>query len=157
MQNNKVKERRTVKYMNDNKKANVAQYQSLELWLNECYGCDRKGKYDCIRQFIINERIPLANFCVKRTILDSKWVEEARRVKNSLGIDLPFVRLTNKKGEVITMNFAQWKQAYWEATGKLEPKSELMEKKPKQKRKVKTTNIKRKQTKNTKMTNEEEV
>lgn len=143
--------------MDKEKNTNVAQYESLELWLNECYGCDRKGKYDTIRRFVIDNRIPLANFSVKRAILDPKWLEEARMIENSLGIKMPFVRLKDKKGEIITMNFTEWKKAYQQATGRIEPKPiiKAKEEEPKKaKKKIKTTkktNMKKKETKTVKI------
>ena len=145
--------------MDKEKNTNVAQYESLELWLNECYGCDRKGKYDSIRRFVIDNRIPLANFSVKRAILDPKWLEEARMIENSLGIKMPFVRLKDKKGEIITMNFTEWKKAYQQATGRIEPKPAIKPKEEKEepkktRQRVKTTkktNMKKKETKTVKI------
>ena len=142
--------------MDKEKNNNVAQYESLELWLNECYGCDRKGKYDTIRRFVIDNRIPLANFSVKRAILDPKWLEEARMIENSLGIKMPFVRLKDKKGEIITMNFTGWKKAYQQATGRIESKPIIKQKEEpkKAKKKIKTTkktNMKKKETKTVKI------
>ena len=143
--------------MDKEKNTNVAQYESLELWLNECYGCDRKGKYDSIRRFVIDNHIPLASFSVKRAILDPKWLEEARMIENSLGIKMPFVRLKDKKGEIITMNFTEWKKAYQQATGRIEPKPVIKpkeEESKKTKKKIKTTkktNMKKKDTKTVKI------
>lgn len=144
--------------MDKEKNTNVAQYVSLELWLNECYGCDRKGKYDPIRRFVIDNNIPLANFSVKRAILDPKWLEEARMLESSLGIKMPFVRLKDNKGEIITMNFTEWKKAYQQATGRIEPKPVIKPKeetkKANTKKKIKTTkktNMKKKETKTVKI------
>lgn len=141
--------------MDKEKNTNVAQYESLELWLNECYGCDRKGKYDAIRRFVIDNHIPLANFSVKRAILDPKWLEEARMIESSLGIKMPFVRLKDKKGVIITMDFEEWKKVYQQATGRIEPKPEIKKEEPiKTRKRVKTTkkmNMKKKEAKTVKI------
>ena len=141
--------------MDKEKNTNVAQYVSLELWLNECYGCDRKGKYDPIRRFILDNHIPMANFSVKRAILSPEWLEEAKRLEDSLNIKMPFVRLKDSKGVITTMDFEEWKKVYQQATGRIEPKPEIKSEEPKKARKrVRTTkkmNMKKKEAKTVKI------
>ena len=80
------------------KNTNVAQYEKVELWANDCYSCDRHNKYQLIRRFILDKQIPLANYVVIRPILDLRWQKQAEQIKNSYGINMPFVMLKDKKG-----------------------------------------------------------
>lgn len=75
----------------------------IELWLNECYGCDRKGKFDPLHRFILDNNIPLGNFIVKRTILKPEWQKEAEQS----GVELPALKIIGEKGVEI-VNYKEW-------------------------------------------------
>lgn len=49
----------------------------ITLYLKECYGCDRNGKYDPLRRFILDHKVKLTNLVIKRVELDLDWQKEA--------------------------------------------------------------------------------
>ena len=71
---------------------------------------------------------------IKRIETDPEWQEEA----NSIGLDLPFLRITKKDGEVENIDYKEWAK-------RIERKA---------KRKVKTTNLTKSATKNQSLINE---
>lgn len=108
----------------------------VELWLNECYGCDRKGKYDPLRRFILDNQIPLKAFEVKRIILSKEWTEQAE----SIGIEPPFVGIEDDKGVTY--------MSYDELLKQIHEQMEQPKEEPKPKTiKKKTASVKRKETK----------
>lgn len=122
----------------------------IELWTNDCYGCDRYGKYDAIRRYVIESGIPLQNFAVKRVILNPDWQQEAE----SLGVEVPFVKFINEKGEKMTIpysNFEKGDYIDWkrDEDGKIEVIDESEDIKVVKVRKKKTTSIKKKEVKTT--------
>lgn len=71
---------------------------------------------------------------IKRIETDPEWQEEAK----SIGLDLPFLRITTKDGEVENIDYKEWEK-------KIERKA---------KRKMKTTSLKKSATKNQSLINE---
>lgn len=122
----------------------------VELWTNDCYGCDRHGKYDAVRDWVIKNGLPLANFAVKRIVLNPDWQQKAEQI----GIEPPFVKFITEKGETI-MSYEQFKQddyIDWERSEdgkKIEVADESEPKKVVKVRKKKTATIKKKETKTT--------
>lgn len=76
----------------------------IELWTKDCYGCDRHGKYTAIRQYIIDNNIPLKNFKVKRIQLDPNWTREAL----TFDVELPLLRFEQDDGEIKMINYDEW-------------------------------------------------
>lgn len=76
----------------------------IELWTKDCYGCDRHGKYTAIRQYIIDNHIPLKNFEVKRIQLDPRWTKEAI----AFDVELPLLRFDDEKGNITMINYDEW-------------------------------------------------
>lgn len=106
----------------------------IELYHKHCYSCDRFNDFGTLRQFIITERLPLDTLVIKRIETDPEWQEEAK----SIGLDLPFLRITTKDGEVRNIDYKEWAK-------KIERRA---------KRKVKTTSLKKSATKNQSLINE---
>lgn len=111
-----------------------AKIERIELFHKNCFGCDKHNRFEQIRQFIINERLPLDTLWIKRIETDPEWQEEAKNI----GLDLPFLRITTKDGEVENIDYKEWAK-------KIERKA---------KRKVKTTSLKKSATKNQSLINE---
>lgn len=76
----------------------------ITLYLKECYGCDRKGKFDPIRRFVLDHQIKLANFMPKRIELNPTWQEEAL----SLDMELPALVFENEDGEREAMPYSEF-------------------------------------------------
>lgn len=122
----------------------------IELWTNDCYGCDRHGKYDAIRHYVLENGIPLQNFAVKRVILNPDWQAEAE----SLAVEVPFVKFINEKGEKMVIpysNFEKGDFVDWERNDehKIEILNEDEDVKVVKVRKKKTAVVKKKATKTT--------
>lgn len=81
-----------------------AKIERIELFHKNCFGCDRHNRFEHIRQFIINERLPLDTLWIKRIETDPEWQEEAKNI----GLDLPFLRITMKNGEVVNIDYDEW-------------------------------------------------
>ena len=82
----------------------INQDTKVTLYLKECYGCDRAGKYTPLHQFIINHQIKLTNFIVKRIELNPIWQQEA----NSFDIELPLVVFENEDGEREAITYSEF-------------------------------------------------
>lgn len=108
----------------------MSEIDRIELYHNHCYSCDKFNDFGTLRQFIITERLPLDTLIIKRIETDPEWQEEA----NSIGLDLPFLRITKKDGEVENIHYKEW-------ANRIE-------------RKVKTTSVKKSATKNQSLINE---
>lgn len=76
----------------------------IELWTKDCYGCERNGRYTAIRQYIIDNGIPLKNFSVKRIQLDPNWTKEAL----ASDVELPLIRFEEDNGGVKMVNYDEW-------------------------------------------------
>lgn len=76
----------------------------IELYHKHCYSCDKFNDFGTLRQFIITERLPLDTLVIKRIETDPEWQEEAKNI----GLDLPFLRITMKNGEVVNINYDEW-------------------------------------------------
>ena len=76
----------------------------VTLYLKECYGCDRTGKFDPIRRFILDRHIKLANFIVKRIELNPTWQQEALL----LDMELPAVVFENEDGDREAMPYSEF-------------------------------------------------
>lgn len=76
----------------------------ITLYLKECYGCDRKGKFDPIRRFILDHQIKLANFIPKRIELNPTWQEEALL----LDMELPALVFENEDGDRKAMTYSEF-------------------------------------------------
>lgn len=81
-----------------------AKIERIELFHKNCFGCDRHNRFEHIRQFIINERLPLDTLWIKRIETDPEWQEEAKNI----GLDLPFLRITMKNGTVKNITYEEW-------------------------------------------------
>ena len=82
----------------------INQDTKVTLYLKECYGCDRAGKYTPLHQFIINNQIKLTNFTVKRVELNPDWQQEA----SSFDIELPLVVFENEDGEREAITYSEF-------------------------------------------------
>lgn len=112
----------------------MSEIDRIELYHKHCYSCDKFNDFSTLRLFIITERLPLDTLIIKRIETDPEWQEEA----NSIGLDLPFLRITKKDGEVENIDYKEWAK-------RIERKA---------KRKVKTTSVKKSATKNQSLINE---
>lgn len=112
----------------------MSEIDRIELYHKHCYSCDKFNDFSTLRQFIITERLPLDTLIIKRIETDPEWQEEA----NSIGLDLPFLRITKKDGEVENIDYKEWAK-------RIERKA---------KRKVKTTSLAKSATKNQSLINE---
>ena len=74
------------------------------LYIKGCYGCDRDNKYGPIHQFVIDKRIPLGNFSVRRIELDPDWQEFVKK----LDIELPIVLFENADGNQLAINYDEF-------------------------------------------------
>lgn len=81
-----------------------AKIERIELFHKLCFGCDRHNKYDILRQYIINERLPLDTLWIKRVETNPEWQEEAKNI----GLDLPFLRITMRNGTVKNITYEEW-------------------------------------------------
>lgn len=81
-----------------------AKIERIELFHKFCFGCDRHNKYDILRQYIINERLPLDTLWIKRVETNPEWQEEAKNI----GLDLPFLRITMRSGTVKNITYEEW-------------------------------------------------
>lgn len=81
-----------------------AKIERIELFHKFCFGCDRHNKYDILRQYIIDERLPLDTLWIKRVETNPEWQEEAKNI----GLDLPFLRITMRNGTVNNITYEEW-------------------------------------------------
>lgn len=107
----------------------------IELFTKDCYGCDRKGRYNAIRDYVVAKSLPLSDFVVKRIQLNPDWVKEAEEI----GVELPFLRFTSEKEGTRVINYDEWLK-------ELE-KPQVIELKKKRSTKKKTASIKKEETK----------
>lgn len=84
-----------------------AKLVSVELWTNDCYGCDREGKYDDVRHFVIAQQLPLRAFKVIRPILNPSWLEKSKQWAKK-GLELPLVKLGYDDGEEAVFNYGDF-------------------------------------------------
>lgn len=86
------------------KKFTIDQDTKITLYLKECYGCDRSGKYTPLHQFILDHQIKLTNFIVKRIELDPTWQQEAL----AFDIELPLLVFENEDGEKVVIAYSEF-------------------------------------------------
>lgn len=76
----------------------------ITLYVSECFGCDRNGKYDPLRKYILDQKIPLSHFVPKRIQLNPEWREKAY----SYGIELPLLVIEQDGKDTIAINYEEW-------------------------------------------------
>lgn len=82
----------------------IDQDTKITLYLKECYGCDRSGKYTPLHQFILDHQIKLTNFVVKRIELNPTWQQEAL----AFDIELPLLVFENEDGEKVVIAYSEF-------------------------------------------------
>lgn len=83
----------------------------VELWANDCYSCDKDGKYDPLRRWILDNGVSLGDFVVKRLITNQKWLDEAE----SYGVEIPAVKIIYDNGEDVVMDYEHFKETMIES------------------------------------------
>lgn len=96
----------------------VDQDTKITLYLKECYGCDRYGKYTPLHQFILSRHIKLDNFIVKRIELNPDWQKEAFAFE----MELPLLVLENSSAEKIVITYSEFLDQINKRGGSAEPK-----------------------------------
>lgn len=74
---------------------NKSDVNKIILYLTECYGCDRTGKYKNLYNFVLSNGVALSNFSVRRVVLYRSWKRESEKYK----LPYPFVVLLNENDE----------------------------------------------------------
>lgn len=72
--------------------------ESVELYLNECYPC-HQSKYLALYDWLISLGLSLRKFQTNRIVLSREWLNFAREIKKTKGIDAPFVVVHTDDGE----------------------------------------------------------
>lgn len=76
----------------------------ITLYLKECYGCNKNNKYAPLRQFILDNKIKLDNFVVKRIELNPDWQKEAF----ALEIELPLLVFESSNGKKTAIAYSEF-------------------------------------------------
>lgn len=91
----------------------------ITLYLKECYGCNKNNKYAPLKQFILDNRISLNNFIVKRIELNPDWQKEAFAFE----IELPFLVFESNNGKKIAIAYSEFLKRTNKQGGCAKPKA----------------------------------
>lgn len=82
----------------------IGKIRSVELYLNECYGC-RVEKYQPLIDWYISLGLPLNKYQVHRIPLSKGLIRFARSVEIGEGIKPPFVVIITESGNKIVYQY----------------------------------------------------
>lgn len=119
------------------------QIELIEVWTDECYSCHSK-KYDAVMRFIIDNKVQLEKYKVRRIPLKREWIQKAKEYRAKNRIDGAFVVIKKTKGKDIVESVKNFKTKADEIAKNILTLPEKKEnKRPAKKIAAKTANIKK--------------
>ena len=84
------------------------QIELIEIWTDECYSCHSK-KYDAVMRFVLDNKIQLEKYKVRRIPLKREWIQQAKEYRAKNRIDGAFVVIKKTKGKDIVESVKNFK------------------------------------------------